>query len=575
MSQFSSFPLNSRSVVWFAYLSSSHFRSALSLATVSLLCFLPGFFSLPAIDRDEARYAQASRQMVESGDWVDIRLQEVPRHKQPAGIYWAQSFWVTLLGNDCIAPIWVHRLTSLIAATTAVLLTYWIALPLVGSGPAILAGLVMAGSIILGVEARLAKTDATLLAATLACKGVLARAYLAEKSGQTEHFSWKRAWWLPLLFWTALAAGSLVKGPLTLLFIGLTVLTLAVSERSGGFLRRLRPLPGLLWFLVLVLPWYIAIGLQTDGAFYKTAVGFSILGKISQGHEGHGAPPLTHFAWFWGIFWPGSLLFALALAGIWNRRKEVWMKFLICWTIPSWLAFELITTKLPHYLLPVFPAIAIATAGVLTSLGEIFKKPLVHRTLITISILLSVSAFLVVTGAAWFASGEKISIRLVIFAVISLALFGLVFRGISKSLRQQNLPGLYAALAAGVMSLYWLLYPSVASIPLLWPAPAVAKMIEAGKKCDTPFLVSAGYHEASLVFATRTDLVMTYGADAAVQMAGRECAIAIIEDSQKKDFLAKQSELGLELEEIGELTGFNIGGGRMLNLTLLSSTKGM
>ena len=251
------------------------------------------------------------------------------------------------------------------------------------------------------------------------------------------------------------------------------------------------------------------------------------------------------------------------------------MKFLICWTIPSWLAFELITTKLPHYLLPVFPAIAIATAGVLTSRGEIFKKPLVHRTLITISILLSVSAFLVVTGATWLASGEKISIRLVIFAVISLALFGLVFRGISKSLRQQNLPGLYAALAAGVMSLYWLLYPSVASIPLLWPAPAVAKMIEAGKKCDTPFLVSAGYHEASLVFATRTDLVMTYGADAAVQMAGRECAIAIIEDSQKKDFLAKQSELGLELEEIGELTGFNIGGGRMLNLTLFSSTKGL
>ena len=65
-------------------------RSRLLLA-VALLCFLPGFFSIPPIDRDEARFAQATKQMVESGDYVDIRFQDEVRYKKPVGIYWLQA----------------------------------------------------------------------------------------------------------------------------------------------------------------------------------------------------------------------------------------------------------------------------------------------------------------------------------------------------------------------------------------------------------------------------------------------------------------------------------------------------
>ncbi len=58
---------------------------------VSLLCFLPGFFSIPPVDRDEARFAQATKQMVESGDYIDIRFQDEVRYKKPVGIYWLQA----------------------------------------------------------------------------------------------------------------------------------------------------------------------------------------------------------------------------------------------------------------------------------------------------------------------------------------------------------------------------------------------------------------------------------------------------------------------------------------------------
>ncbi len=55
------------------------------------MLFLPGFFTIPPIDRDEVRFAQATKQMVESGDFVDIRFQDDVRYKKPVGIYWMQA----------------------------------------------------------------------------------------------------------------------------------------------------------------------------------------------------------------------------------------------------------------------------------------------------------------------------------------------------------------------------------------------------------------------------------------------------------------------------------------------------
>lgn len=544
--------------------------AALVLVLVSLLSFLPGFFSLPVVDRDEARYAQASRQMVASGDWIDIRLQDEPRHKQPAGIYWAQSLFVSAFGRDGIAPIWVHRLPSLISATVAVLLTYWVALPLVGAGAALLAGLTMAVSLILGVEARLAKTDATLLATVLAAQGVLARAYLSFKNDAPDLFSGNRAWWLPLCFWTALAAGMLVKAPM-LLFVGGTVVSLVILERSGGFLLRLRPVPGVIWFLVLVLPWYIAIGFRTEGAFFDEAIGVSVVGKISQSHEGHGAPPLTHLAWFWGIFWPGSLFFALSLVGIWKRRREPWVRFLLCWAVPSWIVFEAAVTKLPHYLLPVFPAVAIASAGILSSREMLCGSRGGRRAVTAVLLILTVVAIGAAVGGVWYSRGEAMSPVLVLVFVVSLVLFSCTSRWCVRALRESDLTGCYAALVAGMVAFYWLFVPSLARIPALWPAPAIGALITSAKHCEQPFLVSAGYFEPSLVFYTRTDIVFASGRLAAVHMADRGCAVGVIEVSQLPAFLLAVQDVGLAVERAGRVSGYNIGAGRPLDVTVFTS----
>jgi len=167
------------------FAAASHLRAVAVLAVVSLASFLPGLFQIPPVDRDEPRFAQASKQMIETGDYVDIRFQDEARYKKPAGIYWLQATAVEMAEAAGVpraaTSIGIYRIPSLIGAIGAVLLTYWAALAFVSRRGALMAGAMMATSILLGVEARLAKTDAMLLLTTTAALGAMARAYLMEQ----------------------------------------------------------------------------------------------------------------------------------------------------------------------------------------------------------------------------------------------------------------------------------------------------------------------------------------------------------------------------------------------------------
>src|SRR3954470_494011 len=236
-------PVNpgSRLVSMFDIATASHVRAVSFLLLCALLLFLPGFFTIPPVDRDEARFAQATKQMVESGDYVDIRFQEDVRYKKPVGIYWLQAAAVetaSALGlPKAELRIWVYRLPSLIGSIGVVLMTYWTALGFVTRRAAVLAALIMCSSVLLGGEARLAKTEAVLLLTVVAAMGAMSRVYLSWQRGEDPaHPPW--SW--PIVFWTALAGGILIKGPLILMFVGLTIGTLAILDRSAAWLWRLR-----------------------------------------------------------------------------------------------------------------------------------------------------------------------------------------------------------------------------------------------------------------------------------------------------------------------------------------------
>ena len=263
--------------------------------------------------------------------------------------------------RNALTTIWLYRVPSFLGAVAAVLLTYWAALAFVSQRAALLAGLMMASCVLLGIERLLAKTDAMLLMTVVAAMGAMARAYF---SGiDRDRLDHAAGWRVAAIFWTALAAGVLIKGPLIVMIIGLAALTLGIVDRSARWLLQLKPIAGIAWFAVLVLPWFVAIMGRSGGEFLAESVGEDLLSKVFTAQEAHGAPPGYYLVLFWLTFWPGAMLAALSAPAVWVTRYQPATKFLLAWVVPSWVIFELVVTKLPHYVLPLYPAIAILIAG--------------------------------------------------------------------------------------------------------------------------------------------------------------------------------------------------------------------
>jgi 4-amino-4-deoxy-L-arabinose transferase-like glycosyltransferase len=543
----------------------SHARAVAVLLVVSLIAFLPGFFQVPPVDRDEARFAQATKQMIESGEYVDIRFQDEVRYKKPVGIYWLQAVAVKA-GEALGVPharttIWLYRLPSLAGATGAVLLTYWTALAFVARRAALVAALMMASSILLGVEARLATTDAMLLVTSVAAMGAMARVYLMSRRTPEAITGWR----LPAIFWTALAGGVLIKGPVIVMFVALTALALSVADRSGRWILRLRPLAGLSWLIVLVLPWFIAIILKSGDSFFVQAIGQDMLAKVTSGQESHGAPPGYYLALFWITFWPGAVLAALAAPMVWKARREPGAQFLLAWLIPSWLVFEAVMTKLPHYVLPLYPAIAILIAGILEPGGLARARWMVRGTVGWL-IFPGVIAIGVLVG--FIVLGRDLGIIAWPFAAVAVIL-GLFawwlydVDGAELSLLRAMASSVFIAI-----TVYAVTFPM---LPALFPSALIADEIRASD-CEQPKVASTfAYQEPSLVFLLGTDTRFTDGAGAAEFLRTGPCHFALVDPRSERNFVQRADAIGLRYTLSHRIDGYNISIGRPVALTVFRS----
>src|SRR5262249_19052386 len=151
------------------------------------------------------------------------------------------------------------------------------------------------------------KIDSTLLLATLAAQSAL---YLC-----LEHFGARPKFvgW-PLVFWIALAAGVLLKGPIILAVFGVTWIAFAALDHDWKGGLAVRPLFGLPVLILFVLPWLIAITLKTHGQFLSVAIGDSIGGKLAGTSDRHAGPPGYHTILFMLTFFPGIVLAGLGVA---------------------------------------------------------------------------------------------------------------------------------------------------------------------------------------------------------------------------------------------------------------------
>ena len=553
----------SRLVRALEFVTASHLRSIAFLTICGLLFFLPGFFNIPPVDRDEARFAQATKQMVETGDFVDIRFQDEVRYKKPVGIYWLQAGVVetaSALGlQRAQVRVWLYRVPSLIGAIGAVLLTYWTALTFVTRRGAVLAGLMLCSTVLLGVEARLAKTDAMLLLTVVAAMGALARVYLSWQRGEDpEHPSW--LW--PAIFWTAMAGGILLKGPLILMFVVLTVGTLAILDRSASWLWRLRPVWGLTWLLVLVLPWFVAIFWRAGEAFFSDSLGGDMLSKLSA-QESHGAPPGVYLLLFWVTFWPGAPLAGMAVPAVWRARREPGAQFLLAWLIPSWIVFELVLTKLPHYVLPLYPAIAILTIGALER--RVLSRSWLMRGAAWWFIIPALASVVAVVGAVTL---TRQPVFLAWPFVAAALIFGLFAWWLYDDNRAER--SLLSAVASAMflaVAIYGVVFPALTP---LFPSAEVARALR-NVVCVGPKAAAAGFHEPSLVFMTDTSTLLTDGSGAADFLGQGSCRFALVEARSERGFAQRAEAIGLRYNVAARVDGYNISQGRAISIAIFRS----
>jgi len=544
-----------------AWATRSRLRAGLLLALVALAAFLPGYASLPPTDRDEGRYTLATRQMVASGDYIDIRNQDEPRHKQPAGIYWLQAAAVHLSGQGDAAPIGVYRLPSLLGAVTGVVLTWWAFLPLVGRRAALLAGALMGATLLLGVEARIAKTDAALFATVMAALGVLVRAFLDPVA--------LRATRLPWLFWGALGVSSMIKGPIGLLVVVVGALALCVLARGVRWLGALRPWPGVLLLLAIALPWYVAITIRTEGAFFETALGWNALGKVADAHQGHGGPPGFYLALVWVTFWPASSLLAALLPWIWAERRRREVLALLCLIVPMWLVFEIVATKLPHYVLPTYPALAALVALAVTEVGVLVRG---WWSRVVLQGLWLLPLVLLLAGGGAFLWFEGWLPPLSILALLGAVGLGVLAVAVAHRSAMAAVP---VVVVAALFT--WLgTWPMLARMDSLWLSPRMAEALRTHAHCPDPAFASGGYREPSLPFLTRTDALLTGGREAAEFLAEPGCRLAFVDaapgrrgqPAQEVAFLARLGELGVTAERLTVVEGRNLNGGHWRRMVL-------
>jgi 4-amino-4-deoxy-L-arabinose transferase-like glycosyltransferase len=543
----------------------SHRRAAALLFAFCLLAFLPGFFQVPPVDRDEARFAQSSKQMIESGEYVDIHFQDEVRYKKPVGIYWLQVAAVKAgeaLGvPDARTTIWLYRLPSLFGATGAVLLTYWAALAFVSRRAALLSALMMASCVLLGVESRLAKTDAMLLFTSVAAMGAMARVYLARRRHPDTPATWRE----PAILWTAAAAGFMLKGPLIIMFMALAALTLSILDRSARWLGALRPFTGIVWMLLLVLPWFVAIVAKSGTEFFTDAVGHDMLAKVTSGQEAHGAPPGLYFLLFWITFWPGSILAGLAAPVVWKARREPGARFLLAWLVPSWIVFEIVITKLPHYVLPLYPAIAILIAGILDQ-GALYRKRWLTRGTVGWFLFPAVIAILVPAGFLFVDRDLGLLAWPSAAAAVILGLFAWWLYEVDGAERSL-LRGMLAAICMSA-TVYAIFFPS---LPALFPSELLAEKVKA-TGCAAPHVASTyDYQEPSLVFLLGTDTRFTDGAGAAEFLAEGACHFAMIDPRSERAFVQRADRIGLHYALLQRVNGYNISIGKPVSLTIFRS----
>ena len=531
-------------------------RGPLLAALLTLVAAMPLIFLMPPLDRDESRFAQATSQMLETGDYININYQDTPRHKKPIGIHWLQAMSVKLTSTVAARDIAPYRLPSLLGAALAAFACAWGASRAFGTRIGTKAGLLFGVTFMLATEAFFAKTDAVMCGLIVLMMASLGQIYLRVRDLPASAPK-PRILKLKFVMWLSLAAAILVKGPVPAMVFGSAILALWALDRRIGWAKHLGWLSGLILVALICGPWAIAITVTTDGAFWASSIGGDLKDKLDSGSEGHFGLPGYHLLLLSATMFPASWLFGGAIQTAIQRWKEPAVRFAIAWFVPSFLIFELMPTKLPHYPLPVFAAVAWLCA---VSLDVPLK-----RWAQVVNWVCGLLGGVIFTAIVIYAQREWGSPPTFILALLT-AIGALVVGPFAGWLlwRKHQRYGFGFLLAAGVVC-HLGLFSLAASLKPLWMSRQMEQALTAAQldprlgKAPGP-VATLGFAEPSFVFAmgTRTRLC-NEDASCAVQAVidGRP---VFVESRQEQPFQDAARAAGVTPHKVSQVSGHNYNG---------------
>jgi 4-amino-4-deoxy-L-arabinose transferase-like glycosyltransferase len=285
------------------------------------------------------------------------------------------------------------------------------------------------------------------------------------------------------------------------------------------------------------------------------------VGKVISGQQSHGLPPATYLVFYWLTFWPAAALVIPAAPWFWRRRRDQAVQFCLAWIVPTWIVFELIVTKLPHYVLPVYPAIATLLA---MALGD-GRRP--DRLLAWVMAAGGV-IYLALGVGLQLVLERDVSVPALLLATAGAALFG-------WALHTQRLTAraFAASLTTGALLLhaatFGIVIPSLESV---WVVPRLVAAIHRQASCPHPQIAAAGFHEPSLVFLAGTSTKLVFAPEAADFLRADGCRVAIVEAREEPEFLARLAALGQHAVLRERVTGLSIGRLRRVDIGIYTAT---
>ena len=320
---------------------------ALVIVALTLTLNLIGNGQVGLWDRDEPRYATCTREMLQRGDWIHPTFNGRPRYHKPVLIYWLMRGGMALGGDNPFGA----RLVSGLAGMATCLMVWRLGRSIAGPGVGFLAALALATTPIMVAESKLATTDATLALLVVSAQSAL---WALSKRD-------RRAY--AVGFWVAMALATLLKGPVGPGFVAVSGLLSRWWGGPSACWKRIRWRMGLTLFAGLTAPWYLAVGVESRGEFFRFAVQTQIVQRISTGLEQHRGFPGYYAVVSLPMFTPWSALVPAASLMAWRRRKlDPSSGFLLGWIVGPMVVLECVRTKLIHYYLPSYPSCALLVA---------------------------------------------------------------------------------------------------------------------------------------------------------------------------------------------------------------------